>query len=113
MRTIIAGSRTITDIKKVYRAVSDSGFDITQIISGCASGVDKLGEEYATFMQIPIARYPANWNLYGKSAGFIRNKEMAENADALIAIWDGESKGTKHMIDIANKRGLKIYVHKA
>ncbi len=111
MRVIIAGSRGITDIKKVYIAVAESDFTITQVISGTASGVDKLGEEYARYLGIPIKRFPADWDLHGKSAGYIRNQEMADNADALIAIWDGVSKGTKHMIDIAIKKGLNVYIH--
>lgn len=109
MRTIIAGSRSIKDIKLVYRAVAFSDYAITQIVSGTASGVDKLGEEYARNMGIPVVRFPADWDLHGKSAGYIRNKEMADNADALIAIWDGASKGTKHMIDIAKQKGLKVF----
>jgi hypothetical protein len=110
MKTIIAGSRNIKNISIIYQTVYESGFDITEVVSGAARGVDKLGEQWATENNIPIKRMPANWNLYGKSAGPIRNNEMADYADALIAIWDGKSKGTKWMIDAANKRGLKIYV---
>lgn len=111
MRTIIVGSRTILDVKKVYRAVADSDFNVTEVVSGCAKGVDLLGEEFAINMGIPIKKFPADWDNYGKSAGYIRNLAMAEYADALVAIWDGESKGTKHMIDIATKLGLKVYVY--
>lgn len=111
MKTIIAGSRTIKDINCVFRAVADSDFDVTCVVSGGAKGVDLLGEDYAMFFELPIHRFNADWDKYGKSAGYIRNKEMAEHADALIAIWDGKSKGTKHMIDIATKKGLKVYVH--
>ena len=110
MKTIIAGSRNIKNISIIYQTVYESGFDITEVVSGTARGVDKLGEQWATENNIPIKRMPANWNLYGKSAGPIRNNEMADYADALIAIWDGKSKGTKWMIDVANKRGLMVYV---
>ncbi len=55
--------------------------------------------------------YPAAWDTYGLKAGYIRNEEMADNADALIAIWDGKSRGTKHMIDIATRKGLRVYIH--
>lgn len=112
MRTIIAGSRGFKNINHVFMAVANSEFEVTQVVSGCAEGIDKLGEEYAAFMKIPVQKFPADWETYGKSAGYIRNKQMAENADALIAIWDGESKGTKHMIDIAEAKGLKVFVFK-
>lgn len=58
---------------------------------------------------IPLELYPADWNGYGKSAGYRRNVQMAQVADALIAITNG-SPGTKHMIDIANEKGLKVFV---
>lgn len=111
MRTIIAGSRSIKDIKHVYDAISNSGIHITEVVSGTANGVDKLGEEWAEYHGIPIKQFPADWDKFGKKAGYLRNMEMSENADALIAIHDGYSKGTKHMIDIATRRGLSVYVH--
>ncbi len=61
---------------------------------------------------VPIKKFPANWTAYGMSAGYKRNQQMAENADALIALWDGESKGTKHMIDIATQKGLWVHVRR-
>lgn len=109
MRTIIAGSRTITDYRLVLDAIRESGFEITAIVSGRARGVDTLGERFAKEHDIPLAPFPAKWDLYGKSAGYRRNEEMARNADALIAITTG-SVGTGHMIDIANQKGLKVYV---
>jgi hypothetical protein len=111
MKTIIAGSRNITQYATVTRAIFEAGFDISEVVSGTARGVDQLGEVWAKRYQIPVKKFPANWDTHGKLAGFIRNTEMAEYADALIAIWDGQSRGTKHMIDIANRKGLKVYVH--
>lgn len=61
---------------------------------------------------VPVEKYPANWDKYGKSAGYIRNEEMAKVADSLLAIWDGKSRGTKHMIDIATKKGLTVFIYK-
>ena len=81
-----------------------------EIVSGAANGADKLGEKYASEKEYSIKQFPADWNKYGKSAGYKRNEEMARYADALIAFWDGESKGTKHMIDLANKYNLKINI---
>lgn len=111
MKTIIAGSRSITDYKLVSRAINmfldDLG--VTEVVSGCANGVDTLGERWAKENSVPVARFPAEWNKYGRGAGPIRNKEMAEYADALILIWDGQSKGSKNMLDVANKNGLRVF----
>ena len=110
MRTIIAGSRDIDDKKLLESAIAESKFNITIVVCGEARGIDWLGKEWAINHDIPVHSFPANWSLHGKSAGFIRNTEMAENADALIAVWDGESRGTKMMIDLAKKKGLKVFV---
>jgi hypothetical protein len=112
MRTIIAGSRSITRKKTITEAHKASGFEITCVISGGAEGVDKLGELYATHIGVDVVVFPAQWDLYGRKAGYIRNAKMARFGEALLAIWDGKSKGTKHMIDIATKEGLKVYVHR-
>ena len=112
MKTIIAGSRTITDIQIVEEAINNSQFDITEVVCGGARGVDDLGRKWAgNGNRIPVKLFPAKWDLFGKSAGYKRNAEMANYADALIAVWDGESRGTKHMIDNAKRKGLKVYVH--
>lgn len=111
MKTIIAGSRSITDINVVMQAILAVNFPITEVVSGTCRGVDRLGEAYAVSQGIKISRFPADWKKYPKAAGAIRNKEMAEYADALIAVWDGKSKGTLDMIKQAGKHGLKIYVH--
>lgn len=110
MKTIIAGSRDITDYSLVMEAIQESEFEISEVVSGTAKGVDRLGELWATNHKIPVKHYPADWNKYGKSAGPIRNQEMANYADALIAVWDGKSRGTKNMIDQAKEKGLKVYV---
>ena len=111
MRTIIAGSREGVILQHVEDAIEKSEFEITTVISGTARGADTFGEFWAEANGIPVERFPADWELYGKRAGFRRNVQMAENADALIAIWDGESKGTQHMINIATQKGLKVFVH--
>jgi len=111
MRTIIAGSRDNVTFKQVSDAMQAAPFKITTVISGTARGADRYGEEIARIYGIPVERYPADWDRYGKSAGYKRNEQMAEVAQALVAVWDGQSKGTKHMIDIAKKHELTIYVH--
>lgn len=110
MKTIIAGSRKITDYDRVLGIVADSGFLITTVVCGCAIGVDTVGEDIAIDFGIPVEYYHADWYTYGKAAGHLRNEEMARNAEALIAIWDGRSPGTKHMISTAKQLGLKVYV---
>jgi hypothetical protein len=109
MKTIIAGSRSITDPLTIENAIKESGFEITEVVCGLARGVDSLGKEWAIKNNIPIKEFPADWDTHGRKAGYVRNLEMVKYADALIAIWDGESKGTKHTITEAEKRHLKIF----
>ena len=111
MKVIIAGSRNINSLSEIRHAIESSEYNITEIISGGARGVDQLGELYALQEHIKMKRFPANWDLYGKSAGYKRNEQMAEYADALIAIWDGDSKGTKHMIDIMRMKNKANFVY--
>ena len=110
MKIIIAGTRTFTDYEFLKKAIQESGIQITQVISGGARGVDALGERYAKEMNIPCRIVSANWDQFGKAAGYIRNENMAKIAEGLIAIWDGESKGTRNMINIAKERSLKVFV---
>lgn len=110
MKTIIAGSREITDPSVVDRAIKESGFTITEVVSGACRGVDELGEQWAAERGVKVKRFPAGWSELGKAAGPIRNAAMAKYADALIAIWDGESRGTRHMITLAYSCGLKVFV---
>ncbi len=110
MRVIIAGSRGINDYAKICDAVQQSGFLISQILSGMAQGVDSLAVRYATENGLPCEHFPAEWRKWARSAGYRRNTQMAQHADALIAVWDGKSPGTKHMIDVARARGLRTFV---
>jgi hypothetical protein len=110
VKTIIAGSRDIKDYDLVLEAIEESGFEITEVVCGKARGVDTLGERWANESGIPVAEFPADYGKHGKAAGPIRNREMSNYAEALIAIHDGISPGTKNMIEEAKKRGLKVYV---
>jgi len=80
------------------------------IVSGTARGADTLGERYAQERGYSIEQYPADWEHAGKAAGLIRNAQMASVADALIAFWDGQSRGTAHMIELARKHELQVRV---
>ena len=112
LKCIIAGSRDITGYHILELAIKLCPFkdDIVEIVSGCARGADTLGEEYASNNLIPVKKFPAEWDLLGKRAGYIRNEEMAKYANAEIILWDGSSKGTKHMIDLSKKYNLKLYL---
>ena len=112
MRVIIAGGREIHNYQLLLDAVQEANLDITTVVSGGAKGADALGERYAEEMNLALNVYPANWTKYRRAAGPIRNRKMAENADALIALWDGKSHGTKNMIETATKLGLVVYVKK-
>ena len=114
-RVIIAGTRTFSDYELLRTTcnnlLSEKQWTHTVVvISGTARGADQMGERYARERGFQLRRFPADWEQYGKSAGHIRNAKMADNADALIAFWDGESKGTKNMIDNARRKGLAVRV---
>lgn len=113
MRTIIAGSRTITDSKVIEEAVKASGFIITEVVCGGAAGVDSLGKDWAVLRGIPVKMFPADWATHGKAAGPIRNEEMAAYADQAICIFDvqAENKGTKNMSKKAMDHGKRVFSH--
>lgn len=114
MRTIIAGSRGLASYNTMLRAIDAirPNWTPTVVVSGTAQGADRLGERWANENGVPVERFPADWDRYGKRAGYLRNEQMADHAEALLALWDGKSRGTKHMIDIANRKGLLIYVYR-
>lgn len=109
MKVIVAGSRNIIDKQIVYDAIKDSGFEITELVSGGAIGVDSIALQWAHMNGVKITMFKPDWALYMKQAGLIRNAQMARHADALIAVWDGKSNGTRHMIEKAEEMGLPIY----
>ena len=132
-RIIIAGGRDFDDYEKLHNEVFNVLVDLNmkyknkisdtmrfEIISGKAKGADLLGEKFAKEYKVKLTLFPADWDKYGKSAGYRRNAEMAKYAvegkeqgviGVLIAFWDGKSKGTKSMIDLAKRYGLdEVYV---
>ena len=115
-RVIIAGTRDFSDYqllrKKCDAILSRKQDSSIVIVSGTARGADRLGERYARERGYKIERFPADWDNDGHAAGPIRNAKMADNADALIAFWDGQSRGTKNMIDTAKAKGLAVRVIK-
>lgn len=106
-RVIIAGGRDFDDMPALVKVIKNSGFEIGEVVSGCAPGADTLGLYWARANGIPEKLFPAQWGLLGKVAGPIRNRKMAEYADALIALPGG--RGTDNMVREAYKRGLKVH----
>lgn len=112
MKVIIAGSRTLHHLQPVHQRQALKLIDmfeelygpITMVVSGTATGPDKIGEYYAKLTNIDIAQFPAQWDSHSKAAGIVRNDEMADFADAAIILWDGKSRGTKHMTEAMRKR---------
>lgn len=112
MKVIIAGSRSIVDFSAVANAAEKSTWktDITEVVSGHARGVDRLGEQWARQNNLPIKVFKADWGKFGQRAGYLRNAQMADYADALIAIWDGKSSGTSDMVRQMQQRNKFVYI---
>lgn len=114
-RVIIAGGRDFEDYEFLKLTMDRLLANITSeicVVCGMAKGADLLRERYANEKGYKVSRFPADWSSFGKSAGFVRNEEMAQNADALVAFWDGKSRGTQHMIKTAERHKLKVRVKK-
>lgn len=110
-KCIIAGSREGIHYDDVLKAMETCSWTPTEIVSGKARGVDTMGEQWAKENDVPIKEFPADWENLGRKAGTLRNCQMGDYADALVAVWDGSSRGTAHMIKYAREKGLKVHVH--
>lgn len=117
MRCLICGSRSINDYELLKQVVLESNFNITEVVSGCANGVDRLGEQLANERQLKIHKFPAEWDRHGKYAGFLRNKQMINFVSppnclngCVIALWDGQSKGTAHTIKLAKAAKIPCFI---
>lgn len=121
LKIVVAGSRSFDEqayldvmrpnLEKFIKEISDSYTLI--IVSGTAPGADQFGEKFAREFNLKIERYPAEWRkngIYNNAAGYERNEKMAQIGDIIVVFWDGKSKGSQHMIDLAKKykRKLKI-----
>jgi len=111
MKTIIAGTRTATERHTFIALMScEWRHEITGVLCGMAKGADTHGKAWANANKIPVSKWPANWDAYGNAAGPIRNQQMVDRADALIAVWDGKSSGTADVIAKAKAKGLRVHV---
>ena len=111
MKTIIAGSRNYDNYPEFCDYMSNISWEITEVVSGAARGADAMGERWAKQVGLPCVKFPAQWDEWGTRAGAIRNSQMAEYADALVAFPAPGSKGTANMIIQANLHGLPVEVH--
>jgi len=114
MKLAIIGSRTFNDYD-VLTIWADAAFymfdnDDRVIISGGAKGADSLGKKFAQENKIEYLEFPADWDKHGKSAGFVRNQQIVDNCDMILAFWDGKSKGTKDTIDKARKAKKPTFI---
>lgn len=114
-RVVIAGCRRYNDYEEAKEFIDLCLSEIRKehtiiIMSGCATGADAIGERYALEKEVEIEKYPADWKKYGRRAGPLRNKQMAELCDIAICLWDEKSKGTKSMIGYAKKLGKPVYI---
>lgn len=116
MNLIVAGGRDFTNYRlpkeKLDFLLSNTDKEEVTILCGKAKGADSLGERYANENNIDVWEYLANWEKHGKSAGYLRNSDMADAGTHLVAFHNGISRGTKHMIDLATKKGLVVRVIK-
>jgi len=108
MKVIVAGGRDFIPTRQHYELLKDvlMTLNTTEEVCGGARGADEFGQEVAEHLAIPVKMFPADWDRYGKSAGYKRNEEMAQYADACVLFPGG--KGTEHMRNLALKKGMKI-----
>lgn len=113
MKVIVAGGRDFEDFNYLESSLLDlfPGLEF-EIVGGEAKGADSLGKRFAYKHKVGYHSFPADWKNLGRKAGPLRNIQMGDFADMLVAFWDGESRGTKHMIDYATKKGLEVVVLK-
>ena len=111
MKVAIIGSRTFNDYELVCKTIKELKLEtMTHMVSGGAKGADSLGKRYAKEHNIPCIIYKPDWNTHGKSAGFLRNKDIINACDIVVAFWDGKSKGTEHSIMLAKRNIKQVYI---
>lgn len=109
MKVIVAGSREIEDYQALLETIKAADFQIDEVVSGGCRGVDFMGERWAAEHDLPVRQFVADWVTHGRMAGELRNREMAEYADALILLWDGRSPGASCMLRESTRAGIPIH----
>lgn len=110
MKLAIIGSRTFTNYNLLQEILEQHKPETTLVVSGAAKGADSLGEKWAIENNIPTLIFPADWDKFGKMAGYIRNEDIIKNCDYAIAFWDRQSKGTKHSISLCEKYNKPVKI---
>jgi len=114
-KLIVAGGRDFSDMQRLCNEIFSLAHGelynhAVSIVSGMARGADNMAATFADVNKVQLHKFPADWDKYGKAAGHIRNKAMAEFADGLLAFWDGKSRGTKNMIQTMEAMGKDVRV---
>jgi hypothetical protein len=110
MNIAVVGSRTFTDYFLLEDVLNEHTTSLDTLVSGGAAGADTLAEHYAKDYGLKMIVHKPEWKKYGRAAGFIRNQLIVDDADILIAFWDGKSKGTQHSINLAKQKGIKVII---
>jgi|WetSurSiteA1Bulk_404760.scaffolds.fasta_scaffold130028_2 hypothetical protein len=119
MKIAVVGSRSFKDYDYLVKKLDEVIFGFEEfgdihefeIVSGGAKGADRMAEWYAEFREYPIKIFLPDWDKYGKSAGYKRNQRIVDSSDVVAAFWDGESRGTKHSIDLAVKQNKQVLIY--
>lgn len=111
MKVAIIGSRSINEYQWLLNAVEESGFRITEVVSGGAVGIDSLAERFAKESDLPFKLFPPDYEKHGKAAPHVRNSEIAKYCDAMIAVWDGNSAGSKSMMSKVTSLAKPVFVY--
>ncbi len=109
VKLAVIGSRSFRDYPFLKNILK--WYDISMVVSGGAEGADTLARKYAVEQDIKLKEFKPDWNKYGKSAGFRRNDQIVQEADEIVAFWDGNSRGTKHSINLAEEQGKPVYIY--
>jgi YspA, cpYpsA-related SLOG family len=112
VRVLVTGSR-VWDDRDLIRATLDGLEDVAAVIEGCASGADRMAEEWAADRGVVVYHHPARWSVYGRAAGPIRNLEMLDDRPDLVVAFHSDlrhSRGTADMVSRARKRGVEVRV---
>ena len=110
MKVAVIGSRTFSNQNQMFSVLDK--LKITHLVSGGARGADSLAEQWAHQKKIPVTVYKPDWERFGKSAGFLRNYDIIQDAELVVAFWDGTSKGTEHSIKYAKRINKPIIIEK-
>lgn len=111
MKTIIAGSRSCTDMAELEAAIGACGWQPTALFSSAARGAARLAIAWANANSVPVRLFPADWSTFGQSAGKRRSQEMIDQAEALIVLSDGISAETDELAGMARAKGLRVHIH--